>query len=490
MAGWDVNVFISYRHSDNASGWITVLHKYLEERIIQLLGVRDACIWRDPKLHGGDALWETIEPKVVASAVFISILSPGYLESDACLREARWFCQAAAARGGMLVENTCRFIRVVKTPFPPERLPDDLRTIETIEYRLFREIPQSGGRFREFPADPTLPDHNEFQDKAEDLAQSIVQLLQKMRRKFNTQEGGKRPTVFLAEATSDRSADRSFIAAEIAGACDILPATPLPSTVEELTKRLAGDLRECVLSVHILGSRFGMLPEGEETRSVPQIQIEQAAAVRRLIWIPEDLAGLDERFRKQIESCRDERMEVVESGRQAFVQHLRDVLAELSKPRESAVSGKAIYLVSAEKDLVRLQLRQIRNYLLQEGIRVEQPVFEGDDPGELRKAEERAVRDSNAAIIYYGNAPDAWVRIRRMEILKALAFTETASAYRRAIYLCSPETPYKSAVYMGLPGGQLPEPCGLPLLILGDCGEFSCSKLAPLLQHIARAANA
>jgi hypothetical protein len=130
----------------------------------------------------------------------------------------------------------------------------------------------------------------------------------------------------------------------------------------------------------------------------------------------------------------------------------------------------------------------LRNCILSQGLRVELPVFEGDVE-ELRRAEEQALRDTNATLIYYGNARDIWVRTRRMEILKALATLEHGSTYRRALYLCSPETPIKRAAYMDLPGSQLPEAMGPALLVLGDCGEFLDAKLEPLLRSLARDAS-
>jgi len=258
-----------------------------------------------------------------------------------------------------------------------------------------------------------------------------------------------------------------------------------PPTIEELTTDLSKQLSGCALSVHLLGSSFGVLPEGEETRSLPWIQFEQAGVTRRLVWIPEDLAEIKARqqsFLAEVEACQDSGLEVVRCGLPDFVQHLKDVLAELSRPARPPVLGKAIYLVSDALDLSRPELKKLRNCILGQGFRIEDPVFEEDDEN-LRLAEEQALRDSNAVLLYWGDARDRWVKERRAAISKALAKLAQGVRYRRAVYLGSPEKGSKS-LFKDLPGGQFPEEFGPPLLVLGDCGELTCAKLDPLLRSI------
>jgi hypothetical protein len=369
------NVFLSYRHADNTDGWVTALHAYLEKRMPQLLGlgdVRDARVWRDPQLGGGSALWKTIETEL-DSAVFISVLSPGYLKSDACLREAKAFRARAVQSGGLLVGNTARWIRVVKTPFSSDDEPDFLREIETIELRFYKPVPQTAGRFREFPAEEG-ESGKEFRDTAEELAQAVCGLLQKMARKVPKPASG-RPKVFLADTTSDRHGDRSFIAAELGADFDVVPTVPAPvATVEEIHTHVADALRDCVLAVHVLGARYGLRPEGEEVRSIVHIQLDETAGVRRLVWIPDDLTAIEPRqtaLLQALESSQSPTLEVIRSGRQAFLQHARDVLAEIVQPAELPALGKSVYLVSDQKDLTRPQLRDLANCLLRHGFFVE-----------------------------------------------------------------------------------------------------------------------
>ena len=482
-----VSVLLSYRHLDNQADWITRLHAYMERRLTELLGIEKG-LWRDPQLHGGDSLWGTIEPHLSRTAVFIPILSPSYFQSPACLYEFETFRKSAASNGGLFVENTSRIIRVVKTPYDRHAEPPFFKKDEEcIEFRFYEEIPQSGARMREYPAGESIELHGDFVNQAEVLVQSVCGVLQKMKRTRTTTPKPSRKKIFLAETTADRVPDRAFLAAELGLTCDIAPTAALPNTVEELSARLAAELTGSALSVHLLGSRFGVLPEGEEVRSVPQIQFEHAASVRRLVWIPEDMPQPEprqQRFLEQIEAESCDNVEPVRSGRQAFVQHVKDVMEELARPPKEQILGKAVYLVSDESDLVSPHLREIRNCLLHHGFRVEFPAFDGDI-AELRAMEEQNLRETNAALIYYGTAKDRWIKTRRSDILKVLSTLELSANYQRALYLCSPRTPPKVGNYMGLPNNRLQEPGAPPLLILGDCSDYTCDELSPLLAALA-----
>src|SRR5215470_17437821 len=102
------DVFISYGHIDNRSGWVTALHDRLQIRISELLG-REARVWRDPKINGADSLWELIGDRISHSSVFVSIFSPRYVSSDACRQEAEQF-RAVTRSTGLKVDLSFRII--------------------------------------------------------------------------------------------------------------------------------------------------------------------------------------------------------------------------------------------------------------------------------------------------------------------------------------------------------------------------------------------
>jgi hypothetical protein len=482
ISGFQEDIFISFRHVDNMSGWVSDLHSFLHERLPQILG-KDCRIWRDPRLRGGELLWPTLEQVIPRSFLFLSILTPSFFSSDGwCLDEARCFCEAAQAGGGLLVDTTCRLLRLVKTPFDRTQEPGFLKELEPLEFRFFEEVQFAEDSFTEFPTSEQLPGFHLFAQRREELAQALAGILQKGRRRLGT-PGTPRSSVFLAGVTTDRRDDRNFLAAELEGSCEIVSPAELTGGVEAWRERLGSQLTRCALSVHLLGASFGAVPEGDE-RSLPEVQLVLAASakIRRFVWIPHNLSTAEprqQRLLKELGEVEDPRMEVIRCRIDDFVPHLKAVLAGVSLPKPPAAPGKAIYLAFAKEDAASPQLKTLIRCLREKGFRFEPSVLEGG-PEQQRRAEELALGDSSAAIIYFGEVGDDFVYFRHKGILKMLASLGRATTYRCALYLGAPVTDGKR-IYMELPGGEYLGDVGLPLLILGDCGELSCEKVQPLL---------
>ncbi len=97
MGSFNKDLFISYAHIDNKpltpgqQGWISRFHASLEALLSMRLG-HTAKIWRDDKLQGNDVFADEIISQFTQTAVLVSILTPRYLNSDWCTREAREFC--------------------------------------------------------------------------------------------------------------------------------------------------------------------------------------------------------------------------------------------------------------------------------------------------------------------------------------------------------------------------------------------------------------
>jgi hypothetical protein len=479
------DVFLSYAHLDNAQGWITALQTYLQDRVAMLVG-RAVDLYRDPKLDGADAVWDTLEAQIDAAKLFVSVLTPRYVRSESCRRELECFRRVTGR--DIRLDHSFRLIRVLKTPFHPDLLPDPLTDIDTTGFSFY-EIGEHDHALYEFPSDARLPDHAKFIAACEKLSQSLAGLLDKMEARPVSQA---RKRIFVAETTSDRKSDRAFIVNELAANYEVTPRAELSKDLDPLTAELGVALQNCALSVHLLGATYGVIPDPEPVRSMGSIQAEAATTVKRLVWLPDHLTITDQRqqsFASTLESQAGDNLEFLRCSKDAFLSHLRDVLQELEEPPPPKVFGKAVYLVSNEDDLVQAPFRALRKCLLDAGVIVEQPAFEGD-LNELTQAERDSLQRSNATLIYYGTARDVWVRNRRVALLKALATIENGGIHDRALYLCSPETVSKRGVYMDLPGNVLVEASGFkPLVILGNCGEFDGNQLQPLFQRLNASAQ-
>jgi len=137
---FEQNLFISYAHIDDAplnageKGWITRFHTTLNAMLSMRLG-RDAKIWRDEKLQGNDVFSDEIVARFRRSALLISVVTPRYVDSEWCTREAREFCRSAEETGGLTVGNKSRVFKVIKTPpDTQETLPAHMKDLLGFEF--------------------------------------------------------------------------------------------------------------------------------------------------------------------------------------------------------------------------------------------------------------------------------------------------------------------------------------------------------------------
>ena len=104
IPGYTYDIFISYAHLDNLKmygqqlGWIELFYQSLNLKLAQRIGKMDAVkIWWDSKRLDGSILFDgSIEKGVKDSALFISLISPGYLQSDYCKNEMEHFYEKSA----------------------------------------------------------------------------------------------------------------------------------------------------------------------------------------------------------------------------------------------------------------------------------------------------------------------------------------------------------------------------------------------------------
>ena len=78
-------------------------------------------IWQDPKLEGGQLFDQTIKNAIDTSALFLAFTSTGYLASEYCRQEVKWFCQKAGTQPlGLAVGDRMRIfnLQLNNIPFP------------------------------------------------------------------------------------------------------------------------------------------------------------------------------------------------------------------------------------------------------------------------------------------------------------------------------------------------------------------------------------
>ncbi len=481
---FESDVFVSYAHIDDQAliegqkGWISSLHRALEIRLAQLRG-KEPKIWRDPKLSGNDVFTDKLVDRVHRVALLVSVLSPRYVNSDWCTRELRVFLEASQKSGGLRIGDKIRVFKVVKTQIPLEQHPAELQ--EVLGYDFFVVDPETG-RARELSQTSGPEDSRQYWARLDDLAHDITEALASLESAAGLAAGvpaaagpddeaaagapagasaSDQPTVYLAETSFDLKSERDSIKRELAGhGYLVLPDRPLPLIAAESEAVVKEQLAKSVLSVHLVGRNYGIVPEGAtESQVVLQNEyaIERGAAgdFTRLIWMPPELATEDERQQRFIDSLQtDPRIQGGADILEIALEDFKSVIHKKLEPPEEEEAPEAagieaagdlrhIYLVCDQRDLEHTL--PLEDFLFDQGYEVVVPVFEGDE-AQVRKDHEENLVTADAVLFYYGAGNELWLRRKLRELQKSAAFGRSKPLLAKAIYVAPPETPQKRRV--------------------------------------------
>lgn len=460
--GTPSDVFISYAILDNSplggspDGWVSRFHKDLVVKVSELMGER-VSVWRDAKLGGSDLLAETIFNQFTNLKALVSVVSPRYLRSEWCIREVAEFEKTAAATGGVRVNDKSRFFKVVKTPFAPTEVPPSLAgPFNSVLGFDFYSVDPASGRPREFSEEYGQEARRNYFEKLYDVAYDLSQLLRFMR---SNPTGNPPPaptksgkTVFLAVTASDQQAVREQVRRELVErGHTVLPDSPLPMIAEEFSAAVRANLEQSHLSIHIVGERYGIVPENAGL-SVVELQNQLAAEASgkpgysRLIWLPVGLTPQDPRQvefiqRLQRDAGAQRAAELVQDTIEKLKELMLDKLVPPPAPppvtRSGAAAAPLIYLVCDEPD--ELQVDPIEDFLFEQGAEVRRSRFDGDE-AEISLAHRQTLQVCDAVLIFYGAASRAWVDVKLMDALQAPGYGRTAPPAVQAVCIASPDS--------------------------------------------------
>jgi hypothetical protein len=432
---FEKDLFISYAHIDNQplsheeAGWVSRFHERLEAMLDMRLGQK-ARVWRDSKLAGNDVFGDEILSQFPKTAVLLSVVSPRYVGSDWCKREVEAFCEAAKASLGVRVGNKSRIFRIVKTPIDLQQLPDEMN--DSIGLDFFQldehEVP--------LELDPSCYGREiaeKYNVKVATLAWQLSQTLKLMAEAAQQAEGAAatkpptaaaKATVYLAECSDDQQTARDALAAELQRhGYEVLPAGPLPRDEAAYLQAVRALLQRSILAVHLIGSKYGPVPYGPSEKSVVVLQNELGVEfsrdhkLKRIIWVPDGLVpkkSEQQEFLAELQSSAEAQTgaDLITSPQpEAIKGAIHATLEKLLAPPRNAISAPSepgqilVYLICDERD--RKSTLPLRQLLLQRGMDVKIPVFQGD-PEEVRKQHEALLQEASAVLIFYGAGSEAW----------------------------------------------------------------------------------
>lgn len=438
---FEIDVLILFADRDNEAavkgqaGWVTQFKKFLELMLMQVLGEK-------PRILLKSEFDSMASPNLDNAAVAVTILSQDFIKSGQCLDNLEAFNKAIEKSG----KRDNRIFKVFKTPLSHAEQPPRLR--ELIGYEMY-QLDSDSGEVREYTDYFSNEAERQYWMKMVDLAYDIFDSLVVLRAggtKAETKNIFKRKTIYLAETGHDLSVQRNIIKRELLRhGYNVLPNQTLPGNAADLEKMVRRDVEESNLSIHLIGSAYGEIPDGAD-RSVVDLQNRFAAEkshtvgkekFSRLIWIAPVLNNASERQKAFIDNLKrdvdaQEGAEILQTPLEDFKNIVREELLDTHEKKALDDSGsKSIYLVCDRVD--HGDVKPIIEAIEKSGYKVLLPDFEGDLLN-VRQKHIDNLRNFDAAIIYRGKVNEQWVRMKVLDLLKAPGFGRKKTIKGKAIF--------------------------------------------------------
>ena len=482
------NIFISYSHIDK--DWVDDMHKRLKGRLTEMLG-EEPHIWRDINLKSHEHFAGVLVVELLETAFLVSVLSPGYVKSEWCLRELDEFCRNAAKYGGIRVNNKSRIFKVIKSPIEDFDCPPILRDLlkECLDYEFY-EREKLSGKLREFRTDLGEDSLLKFYGKLEDLIFDIRDFVKC--QPITSPQTGRESKIYLAETTPDLSEERNEIKRTLQyHGYRVLPDDNLPFENSAFEEKVKWYLDMSLLSIHLIGSDHTVMPVEEQLRSRLNLQ-HQLAAERvskqhelamnrgdndpqysRLIWMPEGLQAQDASYQQFLSYLQND-PGVYEGADVLSGTKLEDfktiIQKRLKYQEESAGDGlhKRIYVICDKQDLPAVT--PLRSYLENE-LKYE-VLLPFKESSEIVSGHKDNLRLCDAVLIFYGSTNTINYKLKD---LRRIDYTrDNKPLLAKGIYVSGPETEHKRDFRTD------------EALVMKNFGGFSPESIKPLLEVIER----
>lgn len=473
------DVFVSYAHVDNTperadeTGWVTAFSKQLSVRLLKRLGTQPS-VWHDPRLDRTEIFDDAIEKAVRGSAVFVTLVSNSYLNSEYCAQEQKWFSDS----GNLRVGDHRRVVPVLLYNIPFGRWPEICQGL-------------TGFQFHESEGDelgrPIDADDDRFEDRQWEMVDEIARLLDAVNAEAatapqpeaeNATEGAFR--IFLAHSDT-LARDRNYLRRELSDAgIDVMRRIPPPMDLSLHDDAVRTAIADADLTVHLLDSDPGNLLDEDQPESsiaVAQTNLALATETPQVVLFPESFEQTDivePSYATFIEDLHqrprdDGNLEVIKAGSRgeildALLRKKETIERARSAPQTIAGGDATAFIDLHVSDLVHVS--GLLGFLAEKRV-VPLTVPSVDlSPREGLAVFEENLQKAGIFIVVFGSVARSWVEHRLQEAFKLLL-----SLRKR--------TPI--AVYVAPPGKD-PRALNFTLCdVLDNSGDFDPATVEPLL---------
>ena len=421
VPGYEHDVFVSYAHVDDepepgeTTGWVTTLVSFLKTRLACKLGRSDAfSVWMDHELLGHSSLSRQIIGTLERSATLIVILSPGYLASPWCQREASAFLNHLARR-----RESSSQVFVVRRDKIDGTEPEEFGDLTGYQFWVQDNLgttPHTLGTPRPDPAERRYYDR--VNDLVTELAEHLKSLRDPAQRGPQKVVPDERPTIFIAEPTDDLDEVHQDVKRYLQQAgLRVLPDCWYPRDPGSFRKAATRDLANCDVFVQLLSASVGKrTPDVPDGYTYLQLQMAESSGKPILQWRVEDLDTekiSDARHRALLE-----RETVLAVGIEEFKRTIKEQVLKKKAPAPPKSIDAFVFVDREAEDSPLAE--KVCEALKQYGAGYVLPERRGT-AAQIRRELERNLVDCDALIVVYGSSDRGWVDEQLRQCRKAIS---------------------------------------------------------------------
>jgi hypothetical protein len=418
-----LQINIIYAEADNKPivdnrGWVSYFEKFLYMMLKQTMN-------RTVQIQ---LISDSSGQKNADDGLQILILSPNFILSGICLDRLE----------NIFLNNHSENIQstvfpIYKSPLSYQDIPQKLKGLRSFLFYLNDE-----NREQELSDFFSKEAEKGYWMKMVDLCFDIYESFVIIKEKEKVDEQHGRKAIYLAETGQDLSGARNIIKRELTRhGYEVYPKSLLPHTVSEVEKSVQADLKKCIFSIHMIGSSYGVIPDGTES-SVMDIQNSLAADFtekhsenfNRLIWISPSLKYASEKQKSFIHNIkRDSKAslgaEVLQTSLEDFKNTLWQELLDKGKRQlrnshsHESQEKPIIYLIYDEIDAKAA--KRLKKEIQEQNVET----ISLENKGELMDLRNKhidALKQMDAAIVFQENVNSQWVYMKLLDLLKAPGF--------------------------------------------------------------------
>jgi hypothetical protein len=421
VPGYEHDVFVSYAHVDDdpepgeTTGWVTTLVSSLKSKLGQKLGRSDAfSLWMDHELLGHASISRQLIDTLERTATLVIILSPGYVASSWCQREASTFLSHLARR-----RESSSQIFIVRRDRIDGGEPEEFGDLAGYQFWVQDNLGTSSrilGTPRPTPSD--LRYYDRLNDLVTQLAEQLKSLRGPAQRGPQKETPNQGPTIFIAEPTDDLDEVHHDVKRYLQQAgMRVLPDCWYPRDPGAFQRAAVKDLANCDVFVQLLSGSVGKrTPDVPDGYSYLQLKMAESSGKPILQWRTEDLDTgkiSDARHRALLE-----RETVLAVGIEEFKRTIKERVLKKKAPAPTKPIDAFVFVDGEAGDSPLAE--QVCEALKQYGAGYVLPERRGT-AAEMRQELERNLVDCDALIVVYGSSDRGWVDEQLRQCRKAIS---------------------------------------------------------------------